>query len=217
MIADALSYPFRGAGLFILILGTVAALLLQLASFVPILGFLAIVLLFGYFTAYYYQVLQHTATGSDAEPDWPDVSDFWDDLIRPLLQVIGVLIVANLPWALAIAFTGSPDSPISLVARIFGMFYFPMALLAVVVLGHLGGANPLLVIPSILRTFPGYAVVAAIAILLPFGIDLIIDATEETPWIAWGVSTFLSLYLITTHARLLGLFYRRKEEALDWI
>ncbi len=79
MITDALSYPLRGSGVIMLIIGTVIAVLLQVATVGPF-GAIALLLFYGYFTAYYYQILQHTATGSDAEPDWPDVTDFDETL-----------------------------------------------------------------------------------------------------------------------------------------
>ena len=96
------------------------------------------------------------------------------------------------------------------------MFYFPMGLLAVAILGNLGGANPLRVIPSILRTLPSYAVVGSIAVGLSFLIDYIINALPGNPILSNGIATLLTLYFITVHARLLGLFYRKEAEKLDW-
>ena len=215
MITDALSYPLRGSGILVMIMGTIMGMLLQLATFVPVIGLLAIVIFYGYFIAYYYQILQKTATGSDVEPDWPDVSDFIDDTVMPTLQVIGVLIISNLLWALAIWQTGE-DSILSWTGQAFGMFYFPMGLLAVAILGNLGGANPLRVIPSILRTLPSYAVVGSIAVGLSFLIDYIINALPGNPILSNGIATLLTLYFITVHARLLGLFYRKEAEKLDW-
>jgi hypothetical protein len=84
-----------------MVIGTAMAMLIQLAAFVPVIGLLTILIFYGYFIAYYYQILQKTATGSDVEPDWPDVSDFLDDMVIPTLQVIGVLIISNLLRALA--------------------------------------------------------------------------------------------------------------------
>lgn len=216
MLADALLYPFRGAGLLIMILGTVLAIVLQIVSLAPFVGIIALLIFYGYFTAYYYQILQQSASGSDLEPDWPDVSDYWDDAIRPVIQVLGVLLVSNSLWFLAVWQLGE-ESPVTWLAEMLGMFYFPMAILGVVTLGHIGGANPLLVIPSIFKTLPRYAVVAAIAIALPLLLDAITQLATSNPYLSWGLSTFLTLYLITAHARLLGLFYQRNEEKLDWI
>ena len=216
MIADALSFPLKGTGILVMIIGTVMAVVLQFATFVPIIGVLALLVFYGYFIAYYYQILQKTATGSNVEPDWPDVTDFLDDMVMPTLQVIGVLIISNLLWALAIWQT-SEDSVLSWAGQAFGMFYFPMGLLAVVILGHIGGANPFRVLPSIFRTLPTYTVVGLVAIGLSFLVDWMIENIPGPIYLSWGVSTFLTLYFITAHARLLGLFYQKEEERLDWM
>ncbi len=216
MISDSLSYPFRGGGIFIMITGTITAMILQFATIVPLIGLLALVLFYGYFTAYYYQILQRTATGGDQEPEWPDLSEFFDDMIRPVFQVLGVLIISNLLWLLALWQFGE-GSIVTLIAEGIGMFYFPMAILGVVILGHIGGANPILIIPSIMRSFSAYALVAAIAIALPFALNALLNLTQGTPFIGWGVSTLFGLYFITVHARLLGLFYRKNEAKLDWL
>lgn len=216
MVADALSYPIKGSGILIMILGTLGAVVIQLAAIVPVFGFLAFAIFYGYFIAYYYHIVQKTATGSDAEPDWPDISDFLEDLVMPTFQVIGVLIVSNLLWALAIWQTGA-DSSLSLVGQVFGIFYFPMALLAVVILGNLAAANPVRILPSILRTLPTYALVGAILVGLKFLLDLINAALKGSPFISLGITTLLLLYFITVHARLLGLFYRKEAEKLDWL
>ena len=215
MIADALSYPLRGSGILVMMIGTVVAMLLQLAAFAPVIGLLAILIFYAYFIAYYYQILQKTATGSDVEPDWPDVTDFLDDMVSPTLHVIGVFVISNLLWALAIWQTGE-DSLLSWAAQAFGMFYFPMALLGVVILGNLGGANPFHVIPSIVRTISTYAMVGFIAVGLSFLIDFIISKLSGNPIVSQGIATALTLYFITAHARLLGMFYRKEEEKLNW-
>ena len=88
-----------------------------------------------------------------------------------------------------------------------------MALLGVFILGNLGGANPIRVIPSIARTLPAYAIVA---VGLPFLINGIINNLSGNPMVNQGIATPLMLYFITAHARLLGIFYRKEAEKLNW-
>ncbi len=139
-------------------------------------------------------------------------------MITPLIQVIAVLIVSNLLWALAIWQFGE-DSPLAWVGQGFGMFYFPMALLGVVILGNLSGANPMRVIPSIVRTLPSYALVGAVAVALSFALSWMSERLSESDSIIviMGATTALTLYFVTVHARLLGLFYRQESEKLDWL
>jgi hypothetical protein len=51
---------------------------------------------------------------------------------------------------------------------------------------------------------------------LSFLIDYIINALPGNPILSNGIATLLTLYFITVHARLLGLFYRKEAEKLDW-
>ncbi len=169
------------------------------------IGLIAAIFFYGYFAAYYYQILQHTATGHDRDPDWPEIDDFLEDMLRPVFQVVGVLLISHLPWILASWQLGA-DHAITWTAEFLGMFYFPMGILAVVILGHLGGTNPLLVFPSIFRTLTPYALVAAVIIALPLLFNAILLLADGRPLVGWTVSTLLSLYLITAHGRPLGLF-----------
>ena len=74
------------------------------------------------------------------------------------------------------------------------MFYFPMAMLGVTILGHMGGALPNIVIPSIGRTLIPYAVIAAIAILLPLLLNGITKVTPNAFLLtSLGLSTALTL------------------------
>lgn len=216
MFGDALAYPVKGAGVVVLIMGSIFAVLVQLAGFVPLVGLLAAVFLVGYFAAYYYQILQRTATGNNHEAEFPDVSEFLDDIILPAFQIIGVLIISNLLWALAILV--APDNHVlQWLGRAFGAFYFPMALLSMIIHGHLGGTNPLIVLPSILRTLPRYCIVAAVAMLLSFATNATDRLNFGIPVFGWAIPMFAFLYFITAHARMLGLFYRLEEERLDWL
>ena len=216
MISDALSYPFKGAGLLVILLGTVFGMILQVAASTPVLGLIALLFYFGYFSAYYFQILQHTATGSDREPEWPDISDFLDDIISPAFQVFCVLLISNALW-IAGAIMYDPDHALAVGGRVFGLFYFPMALLAVVIMGNINAANPLRVLTSIAKTLPTYAVVGAVLVCLSYVVDVISTYLPGPDFIVWGISTFLLLTFITAHARLLGLFYRQEEEKLDWL
>ncbi len=216
MIADALTYPFKGAGWLLLLMGTVFGMVLEVASTVPVLGLIAMVFYFGYFAAYYYQILQNTATGHDGEPEWPDVTDFMEDILSPLFQVFGVFLISNFLLFLALMSYPS-DDPVVLAAMAFGLFYFPMGLLAVAILGHVGAANPVRVLVSIIKTFPTYLLVGGVLVGLSFVIDFVVERLLGPGFLVWGISTFLALTFITAHARLLGLFYRKEEERLDWL
>ena len=91
-----------------------------------------------------------------------------------------------------------------------------MALLGVVILGNLGGASIIRMIPSIARTLQAYAIVVVVAVGLPFLMNDIINNLSGNPMVNQGIATLLMLYFITAHARLLGIFYRKEAEKLNW-
>jgi MFS family permease len=51
----------------------------------------------GYFTAYMFKILNTSAIGKDEMPDWPDVSDFWGDIVGPYLSVLFTTLVCFAP------------------------------------------------------------------------------------------------------------------------
>lgn len=69
MIDDVLTFPFRGVGKYMLVIGSVLSLVFWLAAFVPLLGFIIAVGASGYFAAYYFDIVNSTACGQElAQP-----------------------------------------------------------------------------------------------------------------------------------------------------
>ncbi len=152
IVSDALRYPFRGNGKYILLLGAILLILTELASFAPLIGMIAQLIMFGYFCSSYFAIIQTTSTGSDEAPQFPSASDPMEDIIMPALWVVGVALLASAP---AIAYFLIGSTPLTATAE-YGMMaffalYFPMAMLAVVNCGTLAAALPHVVIISIFR------------------------------------------------------------------
>jgi hypothetical protein len=96
-----------------------------------------------------------------------------------------------------------------------GAFLFPMALLAVVMHDALHGLNPVLLIRSILRVPFQYCALApfccALCLLVPVAGHYLV-----TFWILGYALLFLAFYQLLILAHLLGRFYWRNEERLNW-
>jgi len=75
MIHDALTFPFRGIGRYMLVIGGVLSLMISLmislATFIPFLGLIIAIGASGYFTAYSFRIINTTAIGEDQACDWP--------------------------------------------------------------------------------------------------------------------------------------------------
>ena len=245
-LPGAFAYPFRGSGPFVLIFGSIlfAALnwfaggiftygIPRTFSF----GILMFVAAYGYLFTYLQSILHTTAVGDQEMPTLPGMSDFWQDILLPCLQLLGLCLLCFGPaLVLALMRVSSEESSISgsaiLIAFGLGCLYFPMAFLAVAMLDSIFAANPLQVLPSIakvpveyLTTLVLLAVVLGIRWLGDFSVELLFPRGLGTHNIAkllgfigvkalWGVG---SLYLLTVNARLLGLLYVTRKEKLGWL
>jgi len=95
------------------------------------------------------------------------------------------------------------------------VFFFPMGILAVVMFDSINGLNPILLICSIASTFFQYcALIIFICILgfLPVALNWILPQSLIISYI----SSAVGIYLIMVIAHLLGRFYLRYQEKLNW-
>jgi hypothetical protein len=98
---------------------------------------------------------------------------------------------------------------------VFGLIFLPMSLLAVAIFETWRGLNPLLLIGSIFSTFLPYF--AMILIFIAAGIVLVQNIpNKETPHPTFFTTWFVGVYLAMVLAHLLGWFYHRYEEKLNW-
>lgn len=210
ILRDALTYPGRRDG-WIIIGGVV------LLCTIPILGWVLMVVCFGLTVPYYLSVVETTVAGRDDPPDWPEMSNFYDSIVVPFVTVNAVLLFSRLP-ALAYSHGIPEESQSSLIVftlESFGILYFPMALLGLVVTGSLRAAAPDKVLSAIHRSMPAYALVVILGLLISFSGNLITLAPSFLPIIGTPISLGLGLYFAIAQARLLGLFHRRYEDQID--
>ena len=235
-------YPFRGSGPLILTLMAVvfAGIDFVLNEFLKIFYgsvILSIPLMvaqcavLGYLYSFMQLIIHSTAAGEGELPQLPAT----DGLLSSFFRLLGtVLLSFGLMFALAY-FAIEKEAPWAGVAMIpaliFGCAYFPMAFLAVAINDNVFSANPLVVIPAIIRIPREYAVTS----LLLAGIFLfdwlggLLMAHAKTAGfqtrsmvvllatlglrVVWS---FVSLYLLIVMMRILGLLYLTKKDKLNW-
>src|SRR5205807_3578868 len=116
-----------------------------------------------------------------------------------------------------------PAAGIALIpALIFGCLYFPMAFLAVAIKDTVMAANPLVVVPSILRVPVEYLVTAILAVGVfasrwagdavstLMGQRSLMTTSMSEMFLMFGLRAlwaFVSVYLLTVTTRILGLLY----------
>jgi len=223
-------YPFKGSGLLVLILGTIFFAGLDFLS--GRLYFLLLKLLVtGYLFSYMQNIIHSTAAEDNEMPELPAV----DGLIGAFFTLVGTVTLSFGPAiALAVAKFGFDiDIPTAALVAVMllGCFYFPMAFLAVAMKDTIMAANPLIVIPSILKVPLEYLVtsfmlagvfgIRALGSMLATGAKHESYATRDMSvlFIALGLRlfwAFASLYLLTVGMRILGLLYVTKKRELGW-
>src|SRR5688572_4700395 len=130
LLEDAATYPLRGSGWIMILIGSVLSALLSLGSIAPGFGLAAWAAGFAYFTAFYFEIINATVSGSDECPDWPDISDLWGDIFLPVIRCAGVWLIAFMPLTIVLSRMDVESnlltSPAVWAGLAFGAFYFPM-------------------------------------------------------------------------------------------
>ena len=254
-LPGAFVFPFRGSGVLVLIVGTILLALFKagggMGSFGirsgPGPGFrgglsfgwwglMARAIITGYLFTYMQNIIHATAIDDKELPSLPDITNFWEDILLPCLQLIGVTLISFAPaiavecWVIATEQTSAGALLTS--ALVLGCLYFPMAFLSLAMLDSVAAANPLHVIPSILRV-PREYLVAVVVLACVFGIRALGDfaivqlfpkglATHSIKKLLemfavqafWGI---VSLYFLTVGMRILGLLYVTRKDRLGWL
>jgi hypothetical protein len=229
-LGGAFLYPFKGDGMILLGAGTAFYAIINAASFFAQFAFLygmAVILMLtafatGYLISYLRRILISSATGEEQMPDWPDVSEFNDDIVAPLLQLLGTVAVCFLPAAAVWLFIGHDNpwaGPARIAATLFGCACFPMAFLAVSMFDSVAALNPLLIFPSILRIPLQYLVTILLlagVLAIRFAGEAFIERLLPLPLLVRTAFGFVGLYLLTVEMRILGLLYLANKDRLGW-
>ena len=219
LLRDILTYAWRGSGKYVMITCVVLSVIADLASLAPLVGPIAYLFLSGYFCAIYFQLIQSSATGGKEAPDFPDTANLLEDIIWPMLQVVVVVIVSFGPFFGYAIWAGDQDASGAVTLGLFalGVVYFPMAMLAVVVLGRTGALGPHIVIPSIFRG--GWIYWFGVAMLMGLYMTgvLIEDMFSGHIIVGHLVMAVVGSYMLMTNARILGVVYRERQEELGWL
>lgn len=226
----AFLYPFKGSGVLVLLVATVVFTALKFVS-TGIFGILLQIAVLGYLFSYLQTIIHATAAEEKEIPGLPggeDVFGAFFQLLGSILMSFGPLIALG---AARLLFDVPVPGPALMAAVLFGCLYFPMAFLAVAMKDSVLAANPLIVLPAILKV-PGEYLLTVVLLALVFGFRSLGDLTMDTLFAASltskSMSTFLlmaaargfwafvSLYLLTVMMRILGLLYLTRKHKLAW-
>jgi hypothetical protein len=228
-LPGAFLYPLKGWGLLILFCATISFSALHFISF-GLIGMITRIALYG-FVFLFMQNIILTTTSDENEPlCLPEMSN----LFSAALQLAGT-ILASFWLAIALAIAKFNDVAIPseaiLASVILGGIYFPMALLVVAMKDSSLAANPLIVVPAMLKLPLRYSVTVVLLLgvfgvrqlgnLISGGAGTVALRTHNSDmfFVAVGIQAvwaLLSVYLLTVTMRILGLFYNASKRTLGW-
>ncbi len=220
---DVLLYPLTASGLIVMAVLVVAPLLLALIqSVLPLVGrigfvsFLASAILALYAAWYLAECIYNSALGGTRAPEFvgAGIADMWSRVA----YLIVVYVVYLLPTILYAMFAQRADA-IFWALLAYTVVFFPIALLAMVVDDSISALNPLFLLGSISRVFFSYAGLLLIFLTVGVLYWLVSETvTGDGPRPFWleVVGLVASTYISFILAHILGRFYWRNAEKLDW-
>ena len=213
---DILLYPANMAGLTSLAVIVGIPLLLGLLSFVlvviPFAGllFLVVQVLVGLYAAWYFaECVYESARGGTRAPQALD-SGGTGEMWSRVSYILAVWIIFVLPMVVYFLATGGRKDTILWALVAWAVIFFPMGLLAMVIHDSISALNPFFLLGSILRVFFPY--VGFVTLLCAFAVGLAWLTRILPPIISFAAAQYGMLIL----AHILGRFYWRNRERLDW-
>jgi hypothetical protein len=228
-LAGAFTYPFKGAGIIIMICATVGFAAVKFVSG-GLFGIFITIAIYGSIFLFMQNIIHTTTSDEDEEMSFPDFSDTFG----AAFQLAVTFIASFWLWvALMIAKLADVEIPVEAIiaSRILGLIYFPMALLAVAMKDSPLAANPLIVLPAMMKAPAQYSI-TVLFLLLVYGISAVGDMLSSnaghnmmftkdmsTLFISIGIKCamgLISVYLLCVTMRILGLFYNSSKDKLGW-
>jgi hypothetical protein len=231
-VPGVFAYPFKGSGLFVLIVCTIVISALEFVS----RGLFAIftkMACYGYMFAFMQNIIHSTASEDEEMPSWPSMDDLGGGFTKFAACVV---ISFGVPLGLIVyAFFQEEEATPSLSLLIplmgLGCLYFPMALLAVAMKDTPLAANPLVVLPAILKAPLEYLIAVILMGIVvgmrlggQFVLEMIFGQSLTTHSMgelfgmfgARSLWQFVAVYLLAVNMRILGLLYVAKKDRLGW-
>lgn len=223
-LPDLLVYPFREMGwmhvLFATVIHFLASLLLEVSDGNMVggarrggIGAFG-VMMFGYLVAYLFRVVNVSASGERALPEWPGAANWRTAFVMPALQTFVLGLVVFVPSVLgAVVLPGAAPAYVLLVA---GLLVWPIGFLGLALDRSLTGLAPARGLAAIREAPIHYAFVAGLTVASVWIAGLFsADITTAGPT-AGAIGSLVFVYLMLVNARAIGDFYHVNAERLDW-
>ena len=185
------------------------------------LGFLLSFAFVIYMYWYFSECVRDSAKGGTRAPDAFAIGDFYEMPLQ-MLYIIACCLIFFAPAGVYYLIVKDKDAIFWLLLA-YGIFFFPMGLLATIMFDSFSGLNPVLLIGSVfgsLFQYCGIVLFFVMILVVPFIIVSLPPENEHfsryTIVIIIGVFYFIMIYISLVSAHLLGRFYWRNQEKLNW-
>ncbi|MHC4618779.1 MAG: TFIIB-type zinc ribbon-containing protein [Planctomycetota bacterium] len=188
--------------------------LLVFALFFGFAGFAIRIVFLLYLCWYFCECIRDSAGGGLRAPDVLTNSPGLGDMFWQTLRAVGCLAFFFAPMGIYYLYTKRTDAAFQVLLAC-AAFFLPMGLLAVIMFDSFSGLNPVLLIGSIFSTFFPYCAMVSVFFVACFlGREWTPD-TQQSPLLAFLlVCAYIYLIIVATH--ILGWFYHRYQERLNW-
>jgi hypothetical protein len=221
-LIDIFLYPANSPGMIFLAIAVLVPLVLQVAAlFLCIFGLLfslLIALIAMYIYWFLAQCVRDSAAGGLRAPETMAETPGIGELIWQVLELFACFVLYAASAGVYFWYTHRFDTVFWLLAG-GNAFLYPMALLAVIMFNSIEGLNPLVIIPSIFSTFFQYCGLVVLIAAIIFLYVLTEKFLPANPYTRMAISPFVQaveLYLAMVAAHLLGRFYFKYQEKLNW-
>ena len=206
----------------IMILGVFALRCPPLIVFLGFMGFAAFIVravLWFYMYWYYCECIRDSALGGLRAPETMGSTPGLGEMLFQLIKIIGCVAFFIAPMLIYFLYSRKIDT-IFWILLGYGVFFCPMGLLAVIMFDSLSGLNPVLLIGSILSTFLPYIglvlfyyALSSVSIVVVVLLQKGVLPSSQLFSFAFKV---VNIYLLFVGGHLLGRFYWRYQEKLNW-
>lgn len=239
-LVDSFVFFLEPGNLITFMMIVVVSLVLMAVQFIPDLALAMSILLMvmqlaiaGFVISFFLSVIRATAAGEDDLPQLTWISDWLDDLARPLVHYLLTWLMVLLPAFLVLLkmrMDGTEvDRRILWLLAAVGVFFWPALILAVSIGGGLAGAWPHTIVRTAFSAPLAYLAVWLV-LLFAFGISVLAHSPRiyaglmsiapqnplKTALLLTIVSGTLNVYAMIVAMRAIGLYYRHFKHRFPW-
>lgn len=229
-IIDIFLYPTSMSGLINLGIFWILPILFGLVAKIlpiPLIWGIAILIVAAYMYYYFMECIRDSAVGGIRAPENIGSMPGMGDVFSQAMEIVASVVIF---WGPVVAYlmykifwqsaeANSPYDPktdaVFWLLLGYGIFFFPMGLLALAMFNSTSAFNPFLWIASIFSTFFQYCCLVLFFCLLGWLVSRIVSSFQESLIFAYLFNAAF-IYLAMVAAHLLGRFYYLNSKKLNW-